>query len=235
MDDSDEYEYGSSAEDESDGMCLDEDNSNESDDEDFGFDTGAEMKVESRKAPYQVLKRAELMQRREHAVAEVTSVLSVSDEVASRVLRRFKWDVNRVHEEWFSDMDAVREDVGIQDPAAEPSTNQVTCQICFDNFRLTEMRCSPCRHYFCGGCWSGYISTAISGGPACLDLRCPLPLCKAAVPTELVRAAAPPADWEKYATFALRSFVEDNKRMSWCTGKWRWSVRRPVCGGLSLE
>eukprot|EP00955_Chlamydomonas_euryale_P099705 365237-Chlamydomonas_euryale.AAC.4 len=54
MDDSDEYEYGSSAEDESDGMCLDEDNSNESDDEDFGFDTGAEMKVESRKVRLEV-------------------------------------------------------------------------------------------------------------------------------------------------------------------------------------
>eukprot|EP00955_Chlamydomonas_euryale_P099704 365237-Chlamydomonas_euryale.AAC.3 len=41
---------------------------------------------------------------------------------------RVRRDVNRVHEEWFSDMDAVREDVGIQDPAAEPSTNQ-SCRL----------------------------------------------------------------------------------------------------------
>jgi ariadne-1 len=53
--------------------------------------------------------------------------------------------------------------------------------ICFDEFRKESMHAAPCRHYFCGDCWRGYISNAISCGPACLDLRCPLPDCKIAV------------------------------------------------------
>ena len=38
-----------------------------------------------------------------------------------------------------------------------------------------------CNHYFCSGCWEGYVAAAISEGPSSLNLRCPLPDCKAAV------------------------------------------------------
>ena len=31
-----------------------------------------------------------------------------------------------------------------------------------------------------------------------------------------------PDDRVKYETFALRSFVEDNRKMSWCTGEGAW-------------
>ena len=31
-----------------------------------------------------------------------------------------------------------------------------------------------------------------------------------------------PDDRVKYETFALRSFVEDNRKMSWCTGEGGW-------------
>ncbi|KIY99471.1 putative E3 ubiquitin-protein ligase ARI7 [Monoraphidium neglectum] len=90
--------------------------------------------------------------------------------------------------------------------------------ICFDEFRKESMHAAPCRHYFCGDCWRGYISNAISCGPACLDLRCPLPDCKIAVPSPLVRSLVAAGDVAKYDLFALRSFVEDNRSMSWCTG-----------------
>ena len=39
-------------------------------------------------------------------------------------------------------------------------------------------------------CWRGYIQTAIDGGPSCLDLRCPDPECKAAVPRSVMTAVA---------------------------------------------
>ncbi len=62
-----------------------------------------------------------------------------------------------------------------------PALVQVTCQICFDSFPVDQMHASGCNHYFCTGCWEGYVAAAISEGPASLNLRCPLPDCKAAV------------------------------------------------------
>ena len=62
-----------------------------------------------------------------------------------------------------------------------PPPQPPQCLICFDDFPKAAMRCAPCRHYFCSDCWRGYVANAISCGPACLDLRCPLPECKIAV------------------------------------------------------
>lgn len=53
--------------------------------------------------------------------------------------------------------------------------------ICFEEYTHDQMHSAACQHYFCDSCWRGYICNAIGSGPACLDLRCPLPKCSAYV------------------------------------------------------
>ncbi|GBF98045.1 hypothetical protein Rsub_10273 [Raphidocelis subcapitata] len=190
-----------------------------SSDDDYAFDNAAAQFSSKSKVPYVILRREDVAQRQQKAINEVTSVLGLNSDEATRVLRRFKWDVNRVNEEWFSDVDAVRRAVGLlEEPAAETPRASAKCRICFDEFPKASMHAGPCRHYFCGDCWRGYTHEAVCSGPACLDLRCPLPECKVAVPSPLVLQQLPPGDVAKYDTFLLRSFVEDNRVMSWCTG-----------------
>ena len=115
-------------------------------------------------------------------------------------------DVNRVHDAWFSDMEAVRASVGIQEDSLpggsaprpkevgdlcqeelfsrnfqENTHSQDCCQICYETLQPSTMRSCGCAHFFCDVCWGGYIKTAIDGGPSSLDLRCPDPKCSAAV------------------------------------------------------
>lgn len=90
--------------------------------------------------------------------------------------------------------------------------------ICFDSFAPGDMRSTACAHLFCKDCWRGYVSNAIGEGPACLQLRCPLPDCSAAVSAGIIKELASPEQLAKYETFALRSFVEDNRSLSWCVG-----------------
>ena len=61
------------------------------------------------------------------------------------------------------------------------SALQETCQICFDEVPVREMRSARCRHLFCMDCWRGYVANAVNSGPSTLNLRCPLPECSAAV------------------------------------------------------
>ncbi len=70
--------------------------------------------------------------------------------------------------------------------------------MCFDNFPTAAMRSAACRHFLCLPCWQGFISTAISDGPAALDLRCPVPKCGVAVPTALVNEAVNAEDQAKW-------------------------------------
>ncbi|WIA08252.1 hypothetical protein OEZ85_007696 [Tetradesmus obliquus] len=194
----------------------------EDSDEDYGFDTTGDEAAQ-RKSKYEVMTRADILRRQKEAIEQVTSILGISDDDAARVLRKYKWDANRVNEEWFSDMDAVRAAVGMVDEAPEPTGSSDKCMICFEEHPRSAMRSAACKHGFCTDCWSGYLANAVSCGPTVLDLRCPLPDCKAEVPVALVHEVLQlePKTAElvpRYDNYALRSFVEDNRAMVWCVG-----------------
>lgn len=60
----------------------------------------------------------------------------------------------------------------------------------------------------------GYITTAINDGPGCLTLRCPDPSCRAAVGQDMINLLAPDKDRQKYTSYFVRSYVEDNRKVS---------------------
>ena len=108
----------------------------------FGLQTQAAGGLQ---ASYMVFNEPELRDRQRRSMDQVTSVLSVSQGDAVRLLCEYKWcalpvlrarkllsaaalsllgcrDVNRVNEEWFADMDAVRGKVGLSEQTdAEPA------------------------------------------------------------------------------------------------------------------
>ncbi len=126
-------------------------------------------------------------------------------------------DAPKLQDEWFSDPDAVRTRVGLVEENPETRRKESTCNICFDTFPLDKMAAARCKHYFCKTCWQGYVHSAIESGPSCLDLRCPEPGCKAVAPTALVLDSCDESHAKKYHEFSLRSFVDDNKKLAWCT------------------
>ena len=180
-------------------------------------------------------------------------MLSIPDADATRVLRDFKWDVARAHEEWFADEAKVRRRCGLAveeeeeeeeetaakkktrgaagkaataknnadapPPATEPNADgTLSCLICFADYPPNETRSAHCGHAYCVDCYSGFVKAAIEGGTACLDLRCPTPKCGAAVPEAVALECASPNPQlrERYEAFAARSFVDDNRRATWC-------------------
>ena len=101
---------------------------------------------------------------------------------------------------------------------------QETCAICFEPHSVADMCAARCKHYYCKDCWRGYCHTATEGGPACLDLRCPDPACKAVVPRSVVFTVSDDAHRARYEEFELRSFVDDNKGLTWCPAPGAWPV-----------
>lgn len=59
-----------------------------------------------------------------------------------------------------------------------------------------------------------YISTSINDGPGCLMLRCPDPSCGAAIGQDMVDMLASDEDKQKYYRYLLRSYIEDNRKVS---------------------
>ncbi|OEL18291.1 putative E3 ubiquitin-protein ligase ARI7 [Dichanthelium oligosanthes] len=172
---------------------------------------------------YVVLTEDDVRARQEADTARVTEVLPVPEGVAAVLLRHFKWRVGRVQEECFSDDRRVRDAVGLLRPAegapvpVVPASRSHVCAICFDEYPAGRARSAGCSHYYCDGCWRGYIHAAVGDGSLCLSLRCPDPACSAAVVRNLVDAVADGEDKDRYARFALRSYVEDSGGgIRWC-------------------
>ncbi|CAN6382024.1 unnamed protein product [Urochloa humidicola] len=194
-----------------------------------GYDEEAEQTQEDATAceeeqRYVVLTQDDIRARQEADTAKVAEVLSIPAGIGALLLRHFKWRVGRAQEEWFADDRRVRHAVGLPAdgelvPTARSPRAHV-CAICLDEHPAGRTRAASCSsHFYCDACWRGYIRAAVADGPRCLSLRCPDPACPAAVVRELVDDVAAGGDRERYARFALRSYVEENGgRIKWCPG-----------------
>ncbi|KAI7979150.1 putative E3 ubiquitin-protein ligase ARI7 [Camellia lanceoleosa] len=183
---------------------------NDSDDSD-------DIVVSRQQKNYMVLKDADIRQHQEEDITTVSTVLSISREDASILLRHYHWSVSNVHEAWFADEDRVQSCGLVRARVVQfQNAKELTCGICFESYPLDRISAATCGHPFCSTCWRAYMSTSIDGGPGCLVLRCPDPSCCAAVGQDMINKLASNEDKEKYARYIVRSYIEDNRKTKWC-------------------
>ena len=187
--------------------------------------SGVEAHVVKREE-YRCLDAEQVLERQREAVRGVTQVLQVTQDDATQLLRAFKWNVNRVNDEWFGDEEGIREKVGLESSSSAPDEAsgmvddgaEVTCSVCYDEFPASKHTHVGCGHNFCATCWSGYLENAVSDGPSVLDLRCPQEGCKRRVPEPMAKRYLKGESAERLDVFKWRSWVDDNPRVKWCTG-----------------
>lgn len=168
---------------------------------------------------YTVLTEKDILQREKQAIIAVSEVLYLSKVEAAILLRRFKWDVSDITQEWFRNEDKVRMDLGLlENPVVEvrPSEEELHCGICFDCYLRSSMKAAACGHHYCKECWTSYIHTSINEGPGCLTLRCQDAQCSAVVDEDKVLCLVSDEDRTKYTRYLLRSYVEDNRDTKRC-------------------
>ncbi|XP_068330529.1 probable E3 ubiquitin-protein ligase ARI8 isoform X2 [Pyrus communis] len=151
----------------------------------------------SQQLPYTILKQADISQRQLHEITEVCSILCVSRATAIILLRHCNWNTSKLFDKWFEEEDEVRKRLGLfkktkTSPLVQTSSSDVcsfTCEICFETFVGGDRGISSnfCGHFYCGGCWGGYVSKSINNdGLGCLSLKCPHPSCGAAVGEDMI-------------------------------------------------
>ncbi|XP_044955916.1 probable E3 ubiquitin-protein ligase ARI7 [Hordeum vulgare subsp. vulgare] len=194
----------------------------------------------ARKQKYKVLSVDAVRALQAECIAGVADLIQVPPSLAAIVLRHCHWSALVVQEKWFSDEQGLRAAVGLLPPTGDPvaavaepkrkkgksKAKKLTCDLCFDAHPPGQMRSAGCGHLYCRVCWRGYVRAAVEDGARCLSLRCPEPSCSAAVIRDLVDDVADEEDKQRYAGFALRSYVEESKSMRWCPA--------PGCG-LAVE
>jgi ariadne-1 len=177
---------------------------------------------EVRKAPYLIMNRAELAEAQGQKIAEAVDLLNISKEHAFILLLEYGWDLARLQEAWFDNDAKVLSKCGLSgtnapatsSSAPPDSTGQGKCPICMCSADLVLLDCG---HGFCADCWRGYLHSKVDDGKAAVKARCPSHKCGRAVPSVFFERFCEPVWQEKYKEWCLRTYVEENPSVKWCT------------------
>ena len=168
-------------------------------------------------------------------IDEVRNLLQVSSDEAQLLLQYCQWDKEKLMEKYFSNMDKIRAEAGID--MFQPDFLQAIASIGQDALLAGEeeetIECfigacdEPvipksqsiglgCEHFFCKECYTNYLENVKADGPSCITSRCPMPKCTQIVPGSYFHALLNPEDAERYDEYVLRNFVERSKTMKYC-------------------
>lgn len=161
-----------------------------------------------------------MIQRRIH---DVTEALGIPTEAAAPLLRRYKWNTQRVLEAFMSDSERALSQAGVTHRCGAGAGGAgsplvlLECSICMEELEESSNSMSmPCGHTFCLDCWQDYLTNAIQyEGATCTKATCPDAGC-AEVLTEVEIRRAAPNLLPKYQHYQLRSVAEAVGR--WCPG-----------------
>jgi len=179
---------------------------------------------EVRKAPYVIMNRAELVDRQMRCITDASELLDITQEEGFVLLREHGWDLARLQEAWFQDEDKVRKRCGLNlsQPGGAPATSSSSsapgayhCPICMQV--VDKITVLDCGHGFCQECWQAYLHSQVDDGKAAVQARCPAHKCGRVVPVDFFKRFCDEARQRKYEEWYLRSYVDDNPAVKWCT------------------
>mmetsp|Transcript_2911 Transcript_2911/g.9172 ORF Transcript_2911/g.9172 Transcript_2911/m.9172 type:complete len:439 (+) Transcript_2911:58-1374(+) len=204
---------------------------------------------------FTVLDASECLALAQKEVDEVRELLCCSEEVASILMRQFRWNREKLTEEYLCDADKVLKRAGIHQgenleivhadgAVAVGGTSQprgslpdVQCLICYET--SADYSALGCGHQFCNTCYTTFLAHKITDeGYNCVFATCPKPECSLVVSERLVHSLALPAD--KRAIFDKarrieRSYVDDNPNLKWCTAAGCGNAIRAPKGHLGVK
>jgi len=226
---------------EEDGMYDDDAEDDDDEDGDGAFN---EPLVSKQESTFDVLEEDACRSMAQKKVVEAAELLACELDVAQQLLRHYKWDQEKMCDEYWQDPEACTKKAGVHMGAdesviASPEENGVVriggvakpassmepieCQICFD--RKADYSALQCGHAYCNVCYTEYVSHKIADeGFDCVYGRCPAEKCRVLLSTPLVTSLlSGDANRSKLTKFErassiARSFVDDNASLKWCPG-----------------
>lgn len=170
---------------------------------------------------YEVLPQANIMKESKSLISDVMQLCSIPTAAATAaLLRHFKWNKEKLIESYLENPEKTCRDAGmgnleLEKPPSNPEKIE-SCLICLDDLPLKDTFALSCGHRYCKGCWTGFLEVAIKDGPRCVYITCPAPKCKTIVHEAAYKNLVSPELFERYNSFLLKCFVEDNEHIKWC-------------------
>ncbi|OBT46201.1 ariadne-1 [Pseudogymnoascus sp. WSF 3629] len=226
MADSDEYMSGMSSEDD----ILQDESDNESGD-DFGFDEPEpDLEISQKESPrekrrpfevtYKVYLPDDIQKQQDELIDEVNMILDLKKEDAAIILRHFRWNKERLIEDYMDRPKKVLEEAGLGPSTEGPPTLQVipgfVCDICCEDEAGLLTFAMKCGHRYCVDCYRQYLSQKIKEEGEAAHIQCPQDGCKRIMDSKSMDLLVASDLNNRYRELLTRTYVEDKNALKWC-------------------
>ncbi|KAK8138036.1 putative ring-finger protein Ariadne-1 [Apiospora sp. TS-2023a] len=150
-------------------------------------DDEPDMGLQKQKTPvaydvgYKVYSPGDIQKQQEEMMNEVNMILEMSKEDAAILLRHFRWNKERLIEDFMDNSDKVVEAAGIVTSVANPpqleTLSEFMCDICCDDDEGLQSFAMKCGHRYCVNCYRHYLTQKIREEGEAARIQCPAEGC----------------------------------------------------------
>ncbi|KAK4664853.1 uncharacterized protein QC763_508220 [Podospora pseudopauciseta] len=228
MDTDDEFMSTVSSEDD---MLPDDSDNDISGDDDFGFDDepdpdlGIQQDIgQNKRAPYDVSFRVyepqDIQQQQDVLIDEVNMILNISKEESAILLRHFRWNKERLLEQYMDHREKALEAAGLSQTTSGPPKLEVIpgfcCDICCEDEEGLQSFALKCGHRFCVDCYRHYLGQKIREEGEAARIQCPAEGCNIIIDARSLDLLVTAELTERYHKLLNRTYVEDKETLKWC-------------------
>jgi len=175
-----------------------------------------------RQKSWVVLDKAQLSEKQQDQIEEMSAILNLSSSKATQLLRAYKWNQEVLLKEYIANPEKVLESVGLASDALDEKVipvkgdESVDCPFCGETKPMSETHALDCGHRYCYGCWTNWFDAEFQKGAECIFTTCPAYKCKELVPVEFFQKHISKDQREKLEDWLNTLYIRFNAFVKWC-------------------
>jgi ariadne-1 len=198
---------------------------------DFGFDEPEPDLGFSQKDPVQKKKKTfdinskcyhpkDIQAQQDELIDEVNMILDMGKEDAAILLRHFRWNKERLIEDYMDRPNKVLEDAGLGSSTSDPPKLQIikgfVCDICCEDGPELQSFAMKCGHRYCVNCYKQYLNQKVREEGEAARIQCPQDGCKRIMDAKSLDLLVTADLQQRYRELLTRTYVEDKEHLKWC-------------------
>lgn len=198
---------------------------------DFGFDEPEPDIDISHKGTVQKSKKSfdinfnvyhpeDIQAQQDDLINEVNMILDIRKEDAAILLRHFRWNKERLIEDYMDRPKKVLESAGLgPSTTTQPKLEVIPgfmCDICCEEEVGLQSFAIKCGHRYCVNCYRHYLSQKIKEEGEAARIQCPQDGCSRIIDSRSLDILVTADLQQRYHDLLTRTYVEDKEYLKWC-------------------
>lgn len=147
-------------------------------------------------------------------------ILDIRKEDAAILLRHFRWNKERLIEDYMDRPKKVLDDAGLGSSESGPPKLEVipdfVCDICCEDETGLESFAMKCGHRYCVNCYNHYLSQKVKEEGEAARIQCPHDGCRRIMDSNSLDLLVAADLKSRYHELLTRTYVEDKEFLKWC-------------------